>query len=352
MVSRGQLIQVDDHQYYNISIRNDSTAYINATYSQTSTTAILDNPSDTHLTFVRWKVPAGGIPLFTFVDDYYYVTLTYSSTDFTEPVVFISGNLSDTTDKGVYSIFDFLKMINIALSDAFDALKIAFPAAPPSTAPFIIFNPDSQLFSFIGIDDYSAVIASAPTIEVWLNTVLYQRFGTFQAFFNGFTQTYKNYNIEFYDRGNNLGTFTDPTMASYLDMKQELEAIGLMQDITAIVFTTTSIPIKAEYVQLAGSNNSSSTNTRKIITDFEPEISGNSPSPSASLFYQYFPTGPYRLVDLLSNTPLYTIDIQIYWQDKNGDLFPIKIPPNQSATMKILFQKKNRYDEFGSKPQK
>lgn len=80
------------------------------------------------------------------------------------------------------------------------------------------------------------------------------------------------------------------------------------------------------------------TNFQSILTDYQPTITTGYDVRS---YYQYAPQSEYRLVSLNGTDPLKTLDLQIYWQDKIGNIFPLYLNPQESASIKLLFRKKS-----------
>ena len=85
-------------------------------------------------------------------------------------------------------------------------------------------------------------------------------------------------------------------------------------------------------------NIGSSTSYQPILTDFQILTTNGT---EARSYAQFFPSGEYRLIDLTGTTPLNNIDIQVYWQDKFQQLYPLYINPLDSLDMKLLFRKKS-----------
>lgn len=59
--------------------------------------------------------------------------------------------------------------------------------------------------------------------------------------------------------------------------------------------------------------------------------------------FQYYSAGQYRLVDLVSDTAIRDIDIQVYWEDKFGNLNTFYLQPNSNINIKIGFFSKELY---------
>ena len=54
----------------------------------------------------------------------------------------------------------------------------------------------------------------------------------------------------------------------------------------------------------------------------------------------YVPSAEYRLIDMKGDNDISTVDIQVYWKDKRGNLQPFILQSGASASIKILFTKK------------
>lgn len=122
-----------DHVYYNIAITNTSpTDVIRASYNQSRTTAILDNPSDYYCTIQRFTVPLQQVPIFVFLDNTYSVTMSYDGNDYKQDLVYVAGystNLSPSPpdNRFVYSYNQFIDSINNGFGDAMVSLIGDYP---------------------------------------------------------------------------------------------------------------------------------------------------------------------------------------------------------------------------------
>lgn len=333
----------DDHVYYNVVIANSSTIPIIANFSEQRTAALLKHPGQYHMAVVRFSVPATLIPLFIFPNpSTYYVTLSYGSNEYTTQVQYINNSLLSNTERNVYTVQSFLDMVNAAFVTAYTALTGSGASPIPPTAPFLVFDPVTQLISLYADSHYDPVFNSPnTTVKIWMNSPLYLRFGSFLVNFNGFSNGNKmDIQLLVQNTGVNQGTYINPNTpaTSYTKMSQDTVSIGYMQDLKSIVFTSGTIPCKAEYIPSLNGNATDS--YRKILIDFEPELSGSSAEPVGAIYYQYFPQGPLRLIDLQSNIPMSSVDVQVFWQDAFQNLYPIYIEPGKSLTMKLLFKKK------------
>ncbi len=120
---------------------------------------------------------------------------------------------------------------------------------------------------------------------------------------------------------------------TYYQMEQEFPTLFLWNDLESIVVTAIGLPVRGEYLPPINGQN----NQIPILTDFQPLITAG---PEVRSNIQYFPSGPYRLIDMESNVPLKSLGIQLYWTNHNNDLFPIYLSPGRNASIKLLFQRK------------
>ena len=87
----------------------------------------------------------------------------------------------------------------------------------------------------------------------------------------------------------------------------------------------------------ASFNQGDNNNVLNIIADVEvPLIRGDEYKPM--IFYE--PKAEYRLIDLQSNSPVNSIEINLYWRDWFGALHTFLLDTGNQANMKILFRKK------------
>jgi hypothetical protein len=132
---------------------------------------------------------------------------------------------------------------------------------------------------------------------------------------------------------------------SWQIITQPYSSAPLWSCVKQLIFTTALMPVNNELVGLPGVVNSNTAldtdvqnnNFSPVITDLEvPLITGDEIKPSIS----YSPNGEYRLIDLMSNTPINSIEISVYWKDQYGVLHPFVLEPGCFSSLKILFRRK------------
>ena len=143
--------------------------------------------------------------------------------------------------------------------------------------------------------------------------------------------------------GSNLIQYppVSPTYTA-IQIIQEYTTTPVWTPITSIVFTSNTLPIipnqvSAPLLFLNGSKFSSggnNSNISQIITDFVGADGNYKPS------ITYLPTAQYRLVSLMGNTPIYNLDVEVYYKNRVGELVPFRLSSGSTATIKILFTRK------------
>lgn len=109
-------------------------------------------------------------------------------------------------------------------------------------------------------------------------------------------------------------------------------------DIQSILFVSNLVPIVDEFVPTGNLNTTTTNSTLQIITDFVPDIQTGTDVNSNIVFFNQ---GEYRLTNMVSDTPMRSMNIQIYYTDRNNQLFPLYLEPFGFATCKLLFRKKS-----------
>tara|TARA_R110000796_G_scaffold4086_5_gene15596 strand:+ start:8006 stop:9034 length:1029 start_codon:yes stop_codon:yes gene_type:complete len=315
-----------DHIYYNVRIDANEETRKHATFSVNRTQAIVENPNEYELAVIRFALPLTSVPLIVFQDDFFKVSLTYGTSIYTESVVWVSnGNVYD--DKYLYIVRDFIDLINTAYKTAFDKLKVDYPAVTSTTQPFMTFSSITNLIKLNCPESYLA-----DNIKIYANENLYIKMNTFHDYYYELATTGPlNYQFIIEDLFDNSVVYNGIT---YLVSSQNSATIGTMSDLKSIEFLTSSIPVNRE---LQGFQKNI---TSDFLTDFEP-IESEKWYPGGVL--SFFPQGPLRYIDLLSNDPMLRFDLVINWRSKSGKSYPYYLQGDQSLTIKVLFRKKLDY---------
>lgn len=354
-----ELIKCESHVYYNVNIANTTAQPLEAKFNEVRGEGIVDIPEDYNLAIIRFSVPGQLIPIFFMpIQDFpnlnpnlstFSVTLSFGGVDFQTFLIYTPHNTEPVPNPptalnphwpmaayyGIFSYQHLLDMINTAYATSFAALKVMFPAAPPTAAPYFTYDSTTELVTLWAQQLYDPVVAGGPTIEIFMDDELYSYFESFDVFFFGFdTPAGKDYQFLIKNNNNNIPA----APVAYYTFPQQYATLYNWNALRNIVFLTGNIPVKAEYIPITNNFGTQVTNNYlPILTDFQASPGG------ASAFRGYitfFNQGEYRRVDLKGKEPLKIFDIQVYWADQLGNLHLLFIPPFDSISIKMLFEHK------------
>lgn len=249
------------------------------------------------------------------------------------------------------------------------------PPAPPAVNPVTLTSDDlpplfqwdtsSDTGSIFTIPQYDLNPAVNPTlsgnepIKIYFNAPMFYLFQSFPATIFGYSAVggNENFQIDVINQGGlntqlitppqydtvNTAWITPPLSIPYISTYQETSTIGALSPITAIVFTSNTMPITPNQVStpLVLFNNQqigfqgNNADIANIITDLVSSSGAYRPS----LVYE--PQAQYRLVTLNGNRPLFNLDLQIFYRLRNGSLVPFRLASGGSVTIKLAFLKKD-----------
>lgn len=362
-----------------------------ASYSGSYSEPILKDPSEWHLSIVRFNIPTSLIPI-CFVAPQggqgnvnllnYSVSLQapggpirqaflswtseFSATvapaptgpvpnPLTSPAAYTAFSTTPATTLQYYSVYSyqhFINLINAAFAAAFTAASAdaGWPVAA-TFPPFMTFDSSTSLITLTAQTAYDSK-ALAP-IGVYMNSELMEFFqGTFFTISNGFQglppgpvspTTGSDYKLLIYDTGNNsVPNIPNPGAVAQAGfaMRQEFPALALWTDFKGISFQTGVTPVNVEYPAPNGTGTVTG-GSIPVITDFYPATSIGTDVRSQ---ITYVPAGEYRLSDLISTAPLSKLDFKIYWQDQFDNYFPVFCTHNTCVNAKLMFRKKGYSD--------
>lgn len=365
-MSRQTIEQIGDNIYVNISISpdflNPSIIEIPAEYKVTKTIPILSKCDDYYLSVIRFDVPLTDVPLFIMpiVPNQTLPTnpnltpliigITTGGIDYPQNIIYVSEtgvpapiqNQPTQVITLYYFVFEYQNLItaiNKALSLAFIASGLG------GNCPYFYLNDATEELTLVADIATFAPIATPlnpnpiPTATIFMNVLLQTYLSSFQVNFVGPSAIGKDYvmNLVRFGLDTNIPPFNIPIAATQKAIPQEYSTLATWSSLRKIILVSNSIPINSEYTP---TNNSGISSTLPIISDFVPNI--EFPGQSRSIAY-YNPTSQYRLVDLKSSEALYNIDVKIYWQDLNQNVYPLLILKGQQASIKLAFLKKDLY---------
>jgi hypothetical protein len=336
---------------------------IPAYYKVTKTAPIINNPEEYYCSIVRFVVPLASLPIFimpivpntyvspaspgnpnlsTLVFSFRYLGIDYSS--FVEFINFnpvltppIQNQITQvvTTYYYVYSYQQLLDCVNRTLISLWNTSGLSTDY-PLLQHPFFRYDTNTELISVIVPNIFTGV---TPVVELSMNNVALNYFDGFPFFFYGFNQPHgRDYVFQFYDYPGNSYPFPFTTSTQF-QYTQEYNTLYFWSALRKLLFVSSTLPINNEITQSSIGNGVYT--SFPIITDFALETSAAGSCRSIAV---YNPTGPYRLVSLSGNAPISSVDIQIFWSDLFGNIYPLLLPQDQLATIKLAFFKKSLYN--------
>jgi len=303
-----------------------------------------------------------------------------------------------------YSYTHFIyNVVNKALADCYRGLALIIGAGlNPNFQPYMTWDSttdkatlwaNAQYFDQIEPYERTAPFNVAGNyVRLYFNQSLYNLFSSFEAYINkqsGNPTTAttgvgrKDYIIKIYNQNNtNLGSLPfnggsavppavsnyngsfnvspflpysqpptaitiplAPYSATFIFMRQEYTTTPLWNPVSNITFTTSLLPVNPNLIStplIYNAPNSvgatSLSNIANVLTDLEaPLVFGRDYKPNIL----YVPQSEYRLIDLNGNVPLSAIQIGVFWRDSFGNLHPFYLLAGNSATIKLMFRRKD-----------
>lgn len=337
-----------DHIYFNIDIvnPNNSDNEYPATYDNTFPMPVLTKPSDYHFTVARLNMPGYSFPLFSWPsNNEFSVTLVYQGSVFTEFLVYPISPLPSAA--AIYEISEMMNIINTHMTGAFNAMKAAFPGSAATLPPLIRHNSDNDTcelyFEESGYGDPN--IASTSNLHLWFNFPLTLLFRFNYDIYNAAIGNL-NSRLRIQDYGWNFeANFRYPggTTANSLRMiTGQGSASDTLAKLDRLVITSSSIPAvpeskNAQSITTTGDFDNINQTPDPIIFDLSIEADGF--LQSSSLVYN---ARLYRLVDLISDLPFYTINFNFYYTERGSEaLKQLTLSPGSTLSIKLLFIKRS-----------
>lgn len=383
----------DDNVYINVIINGVSGDYsltpngpsigvhgVEAKYNVCKSGPILEKSSDFFCSVIRFTCPLNDIPLFIFPiipnqvnpnKSTMVIGINYNGINNSTNVIYIPDNLDTPPVQNltiqvitpyyyVYDYQNFITIINSALLTVYNSSGLAalFPTALP---PYFSFDSSTNLISIIIPSFFVTLTAPAVGIPIiYMNDALAHYLESFETLYRGSNELFgRDYDFIFppanqiNDKAYALfGTVYPPNpgpgivinLPQYYKIPQNYITLQSWNSLSKLILTSNNIPIRNEIVPVGGNNNSGLLATFPIITDFVPQFTSLA-GESRTIAY-YLPSAQYKLIDLISDSPLYNIDIRILWQDLKGNLYPLYIFDNHQAEIKIAFIRKTLYKGY------
>lgn len=364
------------HIYYDLDIVNNDVEGNNPPiplrFEEVRNNPVLMCPSNYYMSVVRFQIQTGdALPVFVPQVQLgqtnpnlliYSITLKYKTYEFQAYVNFIPDDLTqpipnppldfqDLTSQYYFlsTYQQWIEMVNITFRTVFNGLNALVIAGgdvlPTPNAPFMEFDP-SQLVAILDTDETGYERTLTNPIQIFMNSPMFNLFSTFPAVIVNYTTATngKNYLLTIF---NNNGTnILNLPNYNAIQSYQEGSTVALLNPIQSIVFTTALLPIIPSNVstpKIFGTNSSlfnagNNANIAPVISDFVVPVDAlNRYRPNIV----YTPSAEYRLVGMYGASPVSAIEVSAFWKDIFGTLHPILLNSGCSASLKILFRRKD-----------
>lgn len=284
------------------------------------------------------------------------------------------------TSQPVITSFQYmLASIDSAFKDAYDDIEAQYNVLDPlgfgagawagdadaskraQNPPFMVYNNNTGYFSiynpFENRDNLpitlltgsalptSPAVANTYRTEIWFNFSLIKLFSSFDV---TYASTYSNptgqvarihsFQLPIYSSAN----FGTAYLAGYDLLRQEFQTLNLWYDIYKILLLSKTMINRKEYIASenitdVGSLGVGNSKQLNILTDFDYEF-----ETANATRIRYSPTSEFRWIDLMSNTPMKKIDVQVAILNKEdpANPIPLTLNPGDNFNVKLLFRKK------------
>ncbi len=349
-----------------------------ANYQVTRDIPLLDKASDYYVAVVRFAIPLDSVPVMVMeiVPNQnnpnltpYIIGITYNATNYPNQLIYSADNnlvppvqnqenQVITPYYFIYAYNAFIDMINASLSQTWSSSGLA-GIFPNSIPPYFIY--DTVGLTLIVPDCFRRVVSPLTNIPtIYVNSALESFLSSFQYYSLGTNQPFGK-DEEFIlspNRGDIVlsnvkpyypagitppATTASPNIATdYWSITSEYNTFQLWDSLRKIVIISNTMPVRTEGIPSANPASPGLSSGLPILSDFVLDLQQAGDSRSIA----HYNPQTYKLVDLVSDLPLTKIDIQLFWQDRNQNLYPIKLSSFQTASIKLGFFRKNIYKNF------
>ena len=274
-------------------------------------------------------------------------TVHFAGVDYQEAVFLANAPIGDPG--AFYSYSQLMDAFNTTLQSIFSGI----PGLPAGTvAPAFVFNSATQQIVFYF---QASFLSLAQRITIYINTPLQYYLASLPVLFGGFdTPGGKDWSI--FTSSSSATSIPLATRDGYpvvvqpgvmpgqvYALAQQVPVQTLMEAVSTIFLTTSTIPIQSEYQPFNSTlaqNAGFSTASNPIISDFA--LAEDNPMALRQKIV-YLPTAEYRMIHLGGREPLRKIDVQFWYLGTDGLPYQISISPGQSCSVKLLFRRKGAW---------
>lgn len=342
------VVHSEENIYYDVSLYNSSEFNIPAFFSDNRSVPLINIPSNYKLSVVKMQADLKGIGMFKYGSIDLTMTLYYAPDNLTATYrIFIPGKNPE------FRLFDFNSFtegtfgFNATALTAYNDIVAQYEAihGPGSwtTSGAGQYPPGARFDNSTGLFEVYTPIENAESNPNRLQLIFNEQL----AFFMDSLQF--NYDtsvspptatVLFYPGYQNqqvktFGPLAPDPAQQFIINSQTWQTIERWWISRKLLMTSTSIGTRSESI---GSYDTQGNNVNfNILTDVSIDFNTTDFSPGASILY--FPTAEYRILDLIRDTALSTIDFTFYIQNVDGTIEQLSLAPGDSLTFKLLFTK-------------
>lgn len=360
---------IGEHLYLDVLVTTGSSATF-AIYDQKFNEALLKVGNEYTLSVDRFRIPMDNIPIFfyqytrvvdpitqisTAVDDMYSVELSYNGVYSGKThLQFVTTDPQKSIDDNLYwavwTFEIFVTMVNDAISRAFTSLLGLTVLPTGSLPPFFTINYNTKTIEYNAQVDFYDYRLPKP-IALYMNQLLWRFFDgiPIKAIGNVLTPSLPNgRDVVFipFDTYTNTFNYGTGTNTRYCRMTSDAgsESLTAWNISKGFYFRSNNMNLRYEIMPTSNTNASlAGTQTiisgQPIVCNFDFNYTAESLKP---LTAQYILNTPYKLIDIVSEQEMRNFDLQVFWYDKFNNSYPLIIKPNDSMSIRLVFQEKNK----------
>lgn len=302
----------------------------NVIFDQTRLNSVIDDISKYKLG-IKSITAKFFMPFFNLMDYDYVMEFKFAPDNLTATHIIPKINVK------IYTAEQLLEYVNTGLLNCFDQIKTQYNAIYgalawennvllPQFKPGIVYNPETQLFTFYA--DRRMDKIDNNRIDIYFNYSLYNLFAGLNFIeFNG------EFTLLIFEAGFHNLNYVSIDNKPYIKSVQDTPSLGYWSDIANIAIGGIMVPARSEQLLISDYQEVSTGNIIPIFDTF--------PIGKTSVYERFiqFDKPTIAWIDLLSNGPLNRIQFNMNYIKYNGKIEPITLAPRESIFVKLVLAK-------------
>lgn len=318
-------------KYQNLSMVNDTDREKQTEFNNYYNSNFLDKQNDWNLVIKRLDIDTSRIPICN-INNINNLNLRFiNNNDSTE----YKRNVKDffpPNTKYIYHMDEILTAFNNCLTDIYEEAVL--------TTNTLTYRYDYSSHKWIA----KITKPTQPTFKhsLFMDDVTYQWFG--EAFLHKYNSDTNEYEMLYMNEWNSTVVShidsEEKTVLDYMTVHQEFSTLSNIFECNKVVLLSNNLSTNPESLSTAFYN---PTNLANTVTPTNNSILFDItylPSSGRKQLVYSDPNNDTRIVQLIGQSPLSNMNIQVLYQTKKGEMFPIMIPPTSSSSIKIKYIRK------------